>query len=527
MKSPGKFRRTVHFLAAACVSLLLSCGDQKTGSVEIPLPDFTRLDGRVRKQLQSHQAELDRGIADGFDANTLGKLYGIQGQLYLAYELEDAATACFVNAQRLLPQDYRWAYYLGHLYRRSGSAPESRRYYERTSRLNPRYLPSQIAVGELLIDGNHPDEAEDLLKLVLERDPHSARAMMNLARVETARGNHGDAVAYLEAARARAPEATRVNYLLGMAYRRLGEMDRARAFLKRQGRLEPRFDDPLLDDLENLVTGAHALVYRGNEAYLQQRYADALAAYEEAVSTAPENADFRVNLSSALKQIGDLRSAHEQIEIALTLNPTHAVANFNKATLTAREGRNEEAVTYYEKALTRDPSYKDAHFNLANAYLRLGRFEESTDHFSRVVELDPLNGTARYGEAVALIRMEAWSAAAERLEAGIAASPDHAQLVETVIRLLAACPVDGFRDGRRALQLAESLVGSSRTLGTVEAQAMALAEVGRFGEAVQLQEEALSAVHSADRDDLAVDLVRNLGRYRAGKPCRQPLSAPH
>ena len=54
-----------------------------------------------------------------------------------------------------------------------------------------------------------------------------------------------------------------------------------------------------------------------------------------------------------------------------------------------------------------------------------------------------------------------------------------------------------------------------------ETMAMALAEVGRFDEAVKWQQDAIAAASQGDRG-LASRLTVNLRRYRARQPCRVP-----
>jgi hypothetical protein len=51
---------------------------------------------------------------------------------------------------------------------------------------------------------------------------------------------------------------------------------------------------------------------------------------------------------------------------------------------------------------------------------------------------------------------------------------------------------------------------------------MALAEVGRFDEAVRWQQDTIAAASRDDRGDLASKLTVNLRRYQARQPCRVP-----
>jgi hypothetical protein len=52
--------------------------------------------------------------------------------------------------------------------------------------------------------------------------------------------------------------------------------------------------------------------------------------------------------------------------------------------------------------------------------------------------------------------------------------------------------------------------------------AMALAEVGRFEDAVKWQSEALEAARRAGRTDMTAHLAANLRLYQGRQPCRMP-----
>jgi hypothetical protein len=51
---------------------------------------------------------------------------------------------------------------------------------------------------------------------------------------------------------------------------------------------------------------------------------------------------------------------------------------------------------------------------------------------------------------------------------------------------------------------------------------MALAAVGRYDEAVQLQRLAIDGVARAGRTDLLRPMQKNLALYEEGRPCRLP-----
>ncbi len=88
----------------------------------------------------------------------------------------------------------------------------------------------------------------------------------------------------------------------------------------------------------------------------------------------------------------------------------------------------------------------------------------------------------------------------------------------TLAWILATTRDEGLRDGRAALALIEPLARAAPADAAIlSAQAAALAELGRFPEAVGIAERALAAADA----NAAEPLRQRLAAYRAGRPWRQ------
>jgi hypothetical protein len=59
-------------------------------------------------------------------------------------------------------------------------------------------------------------------------------------------------------------------------------------------------------------------------------------------------------------------------------------------------------------------------------------------------------------------------------------------------------------------------------MAMAETMAMALAETGRFDEAVRWQQEAITSARAGKREDLVRTLSTNLRLYENRQPCRTP-----
>jgi tetratricopeptide (TPR) repeat protein len=117
--------------------------------------------------------------------------------------------------------------------------------------------------------------------------------------------------------------------------------------------------------------------------------------------------------------------------------------------------------------------------------------------------------------------------ALEVLERAHAALPEADQVSEALARLLAATPDPRSRDGRRALELVEEVVGDeAMDLAQVQTVAMAHAALGESRSAVEWQQRAIDAARRLNRVELLKGLEDNLARYREGRACEVPWLAP-
>ena len=114
--------------------------------------------------------------------------------------------------------------------------------------------------------------------------------------------------------------------------------------------------------------------------------------------------------------------------------------------------------------------------------------------------------------------------AREALEASTDRFPDQAALRDLLARLLATCPEGAVRDGRRAVTLAEQVVEIAPTVDHTETLAMALAEAGRWDEAVAAQRRALS-LEKANAGTNSDRRLRRLALYERREPVRAPWLA--
>ena len=332
--------------------------------------------------------------------------------------------------------------------------------------------------------------------------PNAQALLYQGGRAALGARDYSRAVERLEAALARDPSATVIHYPLAMAYRGLGDLDQARDHLGRGGSRTGAgyaagaavpMADPLMAAVTTALRSPQTHRDLGLQATAREDWPEAVRQFRSAAEMAPDNAVMRLNLGTALIRTGAARDALAALEAALKIDPRLAAAHYLLGTLLERAGRDAEAIERFGSAATYDETLDAARLRLADALRRNGRFEEALVHYGQIGEGDQ----ARFGEVMAFVRLGRYGEARARLSAAMARHPEQPGFVHALARVLATAPDDQVRDGRRALELVQALAAEYQTASVAETMAMALAELGRFAEAVEWQRFAMAIVSDA------------------------------
>lgn len=568
------------------------------GLLPVPQPPLDTAERAIQNQLRAERASLEETLAeDGADAKTLGAAYGRMGQLYLANNFLASAKPCLLNAATLLPEDFRWPYYLGVLHAREGELEEAVPYYQRAVALGPRYVAGHLRLGRALAETDQLEAAEQSLRKALELAPNSAGAELGLGRIAQARGDWPAAIEHFEKALELQPEAAAIHQELAMAYQQGGELEKAREQRELFEDVEVRLSDPLIESLRVMVADAEIHFNRGVEAlrsgevaiaieeldtaveidpadpvshyYLglavlrawrtEQQPAQldrALMELRLAVEIDPDNRDAHFALGTMKAQLDEPDEALHHFAEAHRIDPVDTVAHLEWVIAMARVGQTERAAEELGELAAADPAYNEALVTVVNRLVSLGqldeavaryqylleldtdnreailevgtllaraeRYSEAATYFDRLVALEPGNAQAHLGGAMALILGGEYPQALSRLEQSMEALPDNAAVISLLARLLATCSLATVRDGPRAVELAFQAYRLAESPDNAETIAMALAEAGRFEDAVSWQRRVVEGATQSGNAAARSLAQQRLELYRTGQPVRNP-----
>jgi len=345
---------------------------------QIRWPDLSQLEPDVREQIKSQQDALIMAIKNAKSTEeTLAAAYGTMGETYHAYSLFASARDCYVNANRLAPKDVRWIYLLAKLNQLEGHADDAIRVYRSALSLQPDLIPALVNLGNIYLELDRLEDARTSFASALEKQSNNPAAHYGLGQLALSKRSYAEAVEHFEKALALAPEANRIHYALAMAYRGLGNTEKAKIHLAQQGPVGVRVADPIMDRLVELIAGVRVHLFRGKTALEAKRYEEAAAEFRKAIEARPDTVPAHVNLGAALTQLGDLKGAADEFKTALRFDPNNVNAHYNLAILLANEKQHEQAIVHLQAVSTINPNDTGAQFFLAQQLLRANRYEEA------------------------------------------------------------------------------------------------------------------------------------------------------
>ncbi len=498
----------------------------------VALPDLSRSDVSVQAQVRERYTGVMQRLERGPHDAELGLAYGELGVLFHAAEYLDAAEPSYLNAQALRPDDPRWPYYLGHLYKATGATARSVESFERARELQPSDVATLVWLGRTYVDLGRADDAEPLFAKAQTIAPASAAALAGLGQIALARHDYSRAAMLFEQALTANPGAASLHAPLAAAYRGLGETAKADATLERWINTEVPVPDPLRERLATALESGVSYEARGVRAFEIGDFTGAAALFRKGLALTPEETplgrSLRQKLGLALYLAGDAPGAIDAFERAVELAPDGvpdapaAQAHYGLGIISASGGRPRAAIEHLEQAVAYDPAYAQARLALADALRREGRYQESLQQYDELARSGMRDAEARFGRAMAMVRLGRWVDARRGLEEAVRAHADRPELAHALARILAAAPDRRARDGDRAFSLVQQLLEESKRTDIGETLAMAYAELGEFERAAAIQRGVLDAAERAGLERDAGRMRANLRLYEQRQPCRMP-----
>lgn len=515
---------------AICLSILVttgllvsSCSRTRVGDrpelLEVPQPNLSAAEPAVQEQVARQRQELEELLAaDELDAAATAEAFSNLGLAFILYDFTEAAQICMLNAQRLVPEDYRWHYLVGYVQNLEGRLDEAVPSFERALELEDSFLPAILRLGQAKFELGDYEAARALFERGLELNPESAAALEGLGKLAVVQGDHARAARYFEKALAAAPIATSLHYALAQSYRNLGRLDEARIQLERSGDVGVPIPDPLISPLAVLGESAQFYLVQGGEALNDRNYEIAAGAYKRALEKDPGSFIAYKGLGYALEKLGDIDGAIETLQTAVEKGTTgipdkdpseRAEVLRILGGLAALRDEDEAAIELFRQSLELKEDQPGTRMKLANALARQERFEESVVEFDRLLtDVPEYEPEILVKRATVLINLGRGPEALADFRRALELRPDDGRLR---LRYADALEYLGDRQAAREQrsQAEQSRGESSEKAASLIASANRLTQEGQYEEAVEKYAEALE--HDPERADARFQRALLLG----------------
>jgi Tfp pilus assembly protein PilF len=288
-------------------------------------------------------------------------------------------------------------------------------------------------------------EAETEFRAILALDPSNTDARGNLGVMLFFQSHWSEAAEQFQQVLKGHPQVWKLQVLLGMCDRRLGQTAEAMRLLTEA---IPHVQDTALQTEAGLeliellyqrrqldqAVDVIRILQRGNSSnpdvlYTAARiYADlANDARDVLIQTVPDSARTHRFVAEYLINAGDLQGALAQYRKALEIDPRIRGVHLELAEAILRDSRSDAAMeaaqAELQAALKEDPDDANVEFWMGQLETQRGKYADAIQHYSRAVQLQPGDADAHLGLGIAMIEMKQPQKALEPLLAAIRLEP--------------------------------------------------------------------------------------------------------
>jgi FkbM family methyltransferase len=193
------------------------------------------------------------------------------------------------------------------------------------------------------------EEAENLAREALSRQPDFFKALLNLGLVLQAQAKLQEALHVYQRANALDPRNVAVAFHIGMVYKNLGDFKKSMELFDIAIKMDPTYEGPVVE--------------KGVALKTMREFAEAEALLREFLTRYPNTIAVRTVLADTLKEDSRYDEAVKLYEEILKDNPRNAAARVNYGLCLQEMARYDEAEREYELATVHSPELMEAMCN--------------------------------------------------------------------------------------------------------------------------------------------------------------------
>jgi tetratricopeptide (TPR) repeat protein len=251
------------------------------------------------------------------------------------------------------------------------------------------------------------DKASAELERVRRIDEKNRQSLYLLADCYLRLGRNREAVALLQPVYDGGPDDRAVDFALGMALVRNGQIQQGQAIIDRVMKTGNRDEVELLrgaaqlaaHDSKNAALTIHRALETspdlpGGWSLYGRSLLDsgdregAKAAFQKALRADANDFEANLYLGGMLRYDGNIADAEPYLVKALSLRPDSVEARFQTGMLDLAKGKLEDSLSEFERVERQSPDFQEAHVQLALVYARLNRKNDSERERAIIIQLN-------------------------------------------------------------------------------------------------------------------------------------------
>ena len=310
------------------------------------------------------------------------------GKAFLQLNRLEEAQAELEKAAELAPQSAPVHFLLAQVFRKRGLADKAQMESERYSALTGAHSAPETPLAEAraLLDLGKLAEAEQVTRRYLEVRKNSADAHYLLGYILFKNQDAKSSLAeYTEGAKYRKPSAADLE-VVASDYVLLKDYPDADKWFTKAVEWNPK--------------DALGWYYLGRTKYNENRFEEAIAAFQQCLKLNPKDVKAQDNLGLSYEGLNRTEEAAAAYRTAIEWETDSPVKNagpfLNLGSLLADGDGLDEGVSYLLNAARLDPQDYRVHRQLGKAYTRLNQLEKAQAELEKAVELAPQNAPVHF-----------------------------------------------------------------------------------------------------------------------------------
>ncbi len=348
---------------------------------------------------------------------------------------------------------------LGTIRAQQGRLNDAESLMTRAEKIDRSFVAVHMNLAFLYVLKNTPEKAISELKEVVRLEPNNVEANYKLGRLLLARAQIDEAIDVIERAMSTTPGNVIFLPLLGDAYLRKGNSDKAEENYLLAIAAQKDNPDALLglakvansrgDTGVVLKYLAQARELAGNSPELRYKvgvtalglgvFDDAQSDLEQAVKLKPNDPSYLIALGAALLKKADLILAEPLFRRALELQPDNSQAEMYLGYVLYKQKKFGEARVYLEKAIKADASVPEPFYYLGLIVQEENEDERAVALLEKAIQVSPSFAHAHVALGASYLKLKDYAGARKELELGAKLNPDdskaHYQLAVLYARL--------------------------------------------------------------------------------------------